>query len=345
MNTKLMVALVAAVSSVSVQADFSRERQVLEFVDEMVAEHGFQRDALIDLFRQVEVQESVIARISRPAESMSWDRYRAIFITNDRIQRGVNFARENSADLGRAEERFGVPPKIVAAIIGVETFYGRIMGRDRVIDAISTLAFRYPPRASFFRGELKEFLLLACEEGLRPFAGRESCSSSRSEVAALAGDMTVLDLVGSYAGAMGYGQFISSSYRKWAIDFDGDRSRDIWNNTTDAIGSVANYFAEHGWKGARPAFEEVVLATPDAPAAEFASTGLDLTRTVREWKELGVQTDGKDQAKAALFRMEAEGGNEYWLGYHDYYVISRYNRSALYSLVVWQLSELIGERL
>ncbi|MCE2436956.1 MAG: lytic murein transglycosylase, partial [Pseudomonadales bacterium] len=154
-------------------------------------------------------------------------------------------------------------------------------------------------------------------------------SSSRSEVAALAGDMTVLDLVGSYAGAMGYGQFISSSYRKWAIDFDGDRSRDIWNNTTDAIGSVANYFAEHGWKGARPAFEEVVLASPDAPAAEFASTGLDLTRTVREWKELGVQTDGKDQAKAALFRMEAEGGNEYWLGYHDYYVISRYNRSAL----------------
>ena len=318
---------------------------MLGFIDEMVAEHGFKQATLIDLFSEVEFQQSVISRISRPAESMSWKRYRPIFITDKRVKAGGAFLREHRKIFDQAAKDFGVAPTLVAAVIGVETYYGRIQGQDSVLNSLATLAFRYPPRANFFRDELKNFLILACEERVRPFDVEGSCSSARSQGTSISPDLSITDLKGSYAGAMGYGQFIPSSFRKFAIDFDGDHSRDIWNSATDAIGSVANYFAKHGWKGDGVVMERVTLNSEGAQAERLANNGLELSRTVKEWRELGVQTSGSDQAHAALFRMEGKGGEEYWLGYHDFYVITRYNRSSMYALAVWQLSELIEQAL
>jgi len=196
------------------------------FVATMVARHGFERAALERLFDQARYQETIVAAMDRPAERVKpWYEYRAIFLTEKRIRDGVDFWRANQETLARAQRDYGVDPAIVVAIIGVETFYGRNMGSFRVLDALATLAFDYPKRSEFFARELEQYLLLTREQQLDP-----------------------LDLKGSYAGAMGYGQFIPSSYRAYAVDYNGDRKADIWNDPTDAIGSVANYFNKHGWR-------------------------------------------------------------------------------------------------
>jgi membrane-bound lytic murein transglycosylase B len=189
-----------------------------------------------------------------------------------------------------------------------------------VLDALTTLAFDYPPRSDFFRGELTEFLLLAREEGRNP-----------------------LELTGSYAGAMGYGQFIPSSYRAYAVDFDGDGLRDIWSNPRDAVGSIANYFVRHGW---RPGGAVVLRVEVDGAAADrVANESLDLTHTVAELGRLGVAVDGLPADEpAALFRMEGADGAEYWLGLRNFHVITRYNRSRLYALAVHQLGQAIKDR-
>lgn len=203
------------------------------------------------------------------------------------------------------------------AIVGVETLYGRITGKYRVIDALATLGFDYPPRSRFFRGELTQFLLIAREEGQNPAAA-----------------------LGSYAGAMGLGQFIPSSFRAYAVDFDGDGKRDIWTNTADALGSVANYFARHGWRGAGP-----TVIRLEAPVGhsndDLANRGLALNSTVREVRDAGFQVDARvdDDERVALFRMDGLDGDEYYLAFHDFYVITRYNHSAMYALAVYQLSE------
>jgi membrane-bound lytic murein transglycosylase B len=221
--------------------------------------------------------------------------------------------------LARAAVEFDVDPRVIVAIIGVETRYGRNTGSYRVVDALTTLAFDYPPRGDFFRRELTEFLLLAREEGKDP----------RS-------------LKGSYAGAMGYGQFIPSSFRAYAVDFDGDGLRDIWGNTTDAIGSVANYFSRHGWRGGETVVIPVTAtrAVPDG----VANASLKLQYNVGELRGLGLEIeDLAPDTPAALFRMEAEEGPEYWLGLHNFYVITRYNRSRLYALAVVQLGDAIAD--
>ncbi len=190
-----------------------------EFIDEMVTKHQFERNNLESLFEKVEVKQSILKAISRPAErSKPWYDYRKIFISNKRIKGGVTFWQQHSDDLAKAEQQYGVSAEIIVAILGVETRYGGNVGGYRVIDALSTLAFRYPPRSPFFRSELENFLILTREE-----------------------NMSQLDPVGSYAGAMGLGQFMPSSYRAYAVDFDDDQYRDIWTNPTDAIGSIANY--------------------------------------------------------------------------------------------------------
>ena len=220
-------------------------------------------------------------------------------------------------------------PEYIVAIIGVETRYGRISGGYRVLDALTTLAFDYPPRASFFRGELTQYLLLAREEGRDP-----------------------LWFMGSYAGAMGYGQFIPSSYRAYAVDFDGDGLRDIWTNESDAIGSVANYFSRHGWARDKPVVVRVTV-TDDAADA-VANESLILKRTVAELVALGVSIPPAEEdsaevglsadEKAGLYRMALEEGTEYWLGLHNFHVITRYNHSRLYALAVHQLSQEILSR-
>ncbi len=294
-----------------------------EYIDSLTTSHGFSRPWLVRVFAGARKNDTVIANISKPAEKvLAWHDYRDIFLTEARINAGVNFWRHHRTAVGAARQKFGVAGEMVVAIIGVETFYGRYRGKYRVIDALATLAFDYPPRAAFFKRELTEFLLLVREEGVDPFT-----------------------VTGSYAGAMGYGQFIPSSYRAYAVDFDGDGHRDIWSNATDAIGSVASYFARHGWRGRGPTAIRVRLG--DAAAARFANTGLDLARTVGELRGAGVTgMDGvADNEKAALFRMDAEDGVEYWLGLHDFHVITRYNRSSMYALAVLQLSDAIRQRL
>jgi membrane-bound lytic murein transglycosylase B len=284
------------------KAGYEDREEVQTFVDEMVAEHDFERERLLGLFSQVEHKQGILDSISRPAEkTLKWFEYRRIFIKEDRIEQGVEFWQANENILARAQEQFDVPPEYIVGILGVETFYGRIKGTHRVMDALSTLAFDYPPRSSFFRRELKELLLLAREEEADPLA-----------------------LTGSYAGAMGFGQFIPSSFRAYAVDFDGDGRRDIWTNVEDAIGSVANYFARHRWIGGGGVAQMVGV-----PPAK----GVDLTVAAHD-----------AGSRAALYRMDLEQGEEYWVGLNNFYVITRYNRSPMYALAVHQLGQEIKTR-
>ena len=314
-----VVRMLCAVAALGAAGDYAARPEVLEYVDELVEAHGFDRYWLRGVFVTASRNDDVIARISKPAEkALKWHEYRRIFLTEKRIQGGADFWREHADVLEQAAAKFDVRAEIIVAIIGVETFYGRIKGSFPVMDALATLAFDYPRRAKFFKGQLTEFLLLVREEAADPFAFN-----------------------GSYAGAMGYGQFIPSSYRSFAVDFDGDGKRDIWRNIPDAVGSVANYFARHDWRNDAAVAVRVELDDPALDA--LANKGLDLEHTVGELRRRGVS--GADaiaaDAKAALYRMEQEDGVEYWLALHDFHVITRYNRSAMYALAVLQLSEAI----
>ena len=298
--------------------------EVQAYIDELVQTHQFSRAALEEVFSQSNRQDRIIELMSRPAERrLVWHEYRKILVDEPRISQGVTFWRDNRAALERAETIYGVPPEIIVAIIGVETRYGRVTGNFGVVDALSTLAFDYPPRAKFFRGQLTQHFLLSREEGKDP-----------------------LSMKGSYAGAMGYGQFIPSSYRSYAVDFDGDGVRDIWSNKTDAIGSVANYFAENGWRGQHDVVERVSLAAENPELTSLANIALKPTRTVAEWRDLGVQVSAEQPPNriATLMRMQQPESAEYWLGFEDFYAITRYNHSRLYAMAVYQLSQAISER-
>ncbi|MGI9322543.1 MAG: lytic murein transglycosylase B [Pseudomonadales bacterium] len=316
-----MAALLAAGNCLAA-GNYAERDDVHAFVQELVAEEGFEEQALLDLFRQAEYKQSIVDAISRPAEKThTWATYQDIFLTDLRKRRGLAFMRQNRNALAAAYETYGVPPVVVTAIIGVETMYGRITGSFRVLDALSTLGFDYPPRAKFFRQELKSFILLAREE-------RQPATS----------------LTGSYAGAMGLGQFIPSSYRHYAVDFDNDGFRDIWNNRTDAIGSVANYLAEHGWRRDEPITLRV--AGSRAPS-DIYNVSLKPGITVDELRGLGVSGTGLlpgDEVVSPVL-LKGKEGDEHWLGLNNFYVITRYNRSRLYAMAVVQLSEslLAGE--
>ncbi len=295
---------------------FSANPEVKSFIDDMVQRHGMDRAELTQLFAGAQLREDIIKAISRPAEGKPWHAYRPIFLTSNRITGGVQFWNENADILAAAEQAFGVDAQVIVAIIGVETRYGNNTGSYRVIDALSTLAFAYPPRAKFFRSELEQFLLLTDEEHV-----------DRTEAK------------GSYAGAMGHGQFIASSYRRYAVDFDEDGRRDLWQSKRDIIGSVANYLHVHGWQLGAPVAERAqVKGTPDTA---LTKAGLKPTLTIADLKAQGIttrQSHGADQL-AALVELEQQNGPEYWLGFNNFYVITRYNRSPLYAMAVYQLSE------
>ena len=321
---RLAAALLLCVASAGspALADYSKQPAVREYVDELVAKHGFERDWLLAVFAKANRNDDVIARISKPAEkALKWYEYRRIFMKDERIDGGAEFWRRHRATIERAAAEFNVAAEIIVAVIGVETYYGRILGTFPVLDALATLAFDYPRRAAFFKGQLTEYMLLVREQGLDPSA-----------------------LKGSYAGAFGYGQFIPSSFRNFAVDFDGDGVRNIWSNETDAIGSVANYFARHGWRGDGPVALRVTLAKPEAD--QLANHGLALEQTVGALRAAGVQgIDALDAAEHAnLMRMDLADGTEYWLALHDFYVITRYNRSRMYALAVLQLGQQIRKR-
>lgn len=264
-------------------------------------------------------QQSILDAIARPAEKTKpWHEYRQIFITPRRIDEGVSFWRQHAPVLDSVSTVTGVPPEVIVAIIGVETFYGRITGSYRVIDALATLAFDYPRRSKFFSAELESFLLLAWESGQDP-----------------------LSLKGSYAGAMGYGQFMPSSYRAYAKSFDGEGAPDIWNNPADAISSVANYLLEHGW---RAGGDVVVAAAVNDPDPELFAGGLKPTESVAQWIARGVvpSQSVSEDAMATAVALEVESGMAYWLGLENFYVITRYNHSAMYAMAVWELSQSIA---
>lgn len=302
--------------------DFRDNQQVDVFINEMVDKHGFDREKLVVLFGQARKRDDILEAISRPAEKTKpWHEYRQIFVKPARIEGGAEFWKENQEILDRAAAQFGVEPAIVVAIIGVETRYGKNTGSYRVIDALSTLAFEYPPRSKFFRSELEQFLMLAREENVE-----------------------LAEAKGSYAGAMGYGQFIPSSYRAYAVDFSGDGKRDLWNNLDDIIGSVANYFQRHGWKRGEAVAARVSSGSPldnfeqpkshkpkDTTAADFAAKGVTTTPELPS-----------DQP-VALLELEQANGPEFWLTGNNFYVITRYNRSPLYAMAVYQLSEAIRD--
>ena len=275
------------------------------FVEKMVAEHGMEKAWVENLLNRADRKQSIIDAMTRPAEkSMPWHRYRKIFMTEDRIEQGVEFVRQHQALLAQVEAQFGVPPHIVAGIIGVETKYGRIMGTYRVVDALVTLGFHYPPRADFFRKELEELLLLARDESL-----------------------DVEAITGSYAGAMGLGQFIPSSYRAYAVDFDGDGRRDLWGSSEDAIASVANYFRSHRWQpGHAVTFR--VDASGDARMVDAELKPMYPLSQLADWG-YSADTELDPDTLATLIELESETGMEYWAGLQNFYVITRYNRSKL----------------
>lgn len=297
---------------------------VAEFIDEMVKNHDFGREALRNVLGQAQIKASIIRKISAPAERrLTWGEYRKIFITRERIKAGTEFWRDNRAMLERISKESGVSIEMIVGIIGVETYYGRITGKDRVIDALATLAFDYPPRAKFFRNELVQFLVLAREEEI---------------------DATVP--MGSYAGAMGRPQFMPSSFRAYAVDATGDGRRDIWNNWADVAGSVANYFVEHGWRTGEEVTARATLGGSwNQPVPKPANT-LKATETVESLSRQGVvfATDMRADSKGELLTYEGNNGTEHWVGFHNFFVITKYNRSAMYALAVYQLGQEIANR-
>ena len=293
---------------------------IAAFSQEMSARYGFNAESLTATLVQAQRRDTILTTIAKPAEHQPWYVYRPIFMTAERIDAGVRFWTEHAAVLARAEQEYGVPASIIVAIIGVETFYGRNTGNFRVMEALGTLAFHYPPRATFFRAELENFFLLARDENL-----------------------DALTPTGSYAGAMGLPQFMPSSFRNFAVDFDHDGHRDIWRNPDDAIGSVANYLKQHGWV-ARQAI--VMPVMPGTANAALASDKLELKRTVAQFMAAGVRTfDPVDpELPAVLIAYESKEAAEYWLGFKNFYAITRYNRSPKYALAVAQLADAMVQK-
>jgi membrane-bound lytic murein transglycosylase B len=292
------------------------------FIAEMVREHGFDAAQLNALFSNVRRNDRVIELMDAPIRKPAmWFEYVPRFTTEERVQAGVAFARTHHALLQSAEEKYGVPSHVIVAIIGVETFFGRVTGGFSVLDALATLAFDYPRRADFFRGELKNFLLL---------------NRTTPSVA--------LEAKGSYAGAMGLPQFMPGSYKNYAVDFDGDGRIDLWNSPADIIGSVGEYFVRHGWQRGQPVWSELPNVDPSKlPAIDG---GLSLRQPVRAFAEMGIPAaqNVDSSSEASILLLEERDGPRHYLAYNNWYVITRYNRSRLYASAVWTLAETIRIR-
>ena len=316
-------ALLGLVGQAQAAGDYQGSPKVAEFIAEMTRDHGFASEQLTALFDRVERKQAILDAISRPAEKVKpWKDYRPIFITEARISKGVDFWNKHAEALARAEQEYGVPAEVIVSIIGVETFYGGNTGSWRVLDALSTLCFDYPPRAEFFCQQLREFLILAREQQIDP-----------------------LTVKGSYAGAMGLPQFMPGSFRAYAMDFDGDGHIDIWTNPVDAIGSVASYFKRHGWVSGESVVSRAQVKGEQADSG--LTQGLDPVKTVGELRTLGWSSADvlRDDIPVTAFRFDGAEGQEYWMGLPNFYVITRYNRSAMYAMAVHQLSgELIAKR-
>lgn len=304
--------------------DFANNPNAQQFIDRMVNKHGFDRQQLQEILSQAKRLDSVLRLMDNQAPTTSvkppsgpngaWLRYRKKFITPDNVQNGVVFWNQYEDALNRAWQVYGVPPEIIVGIIGVETRWGRVMGKTRILDALATLSFNYPRRAEYFSGELETFLLMARDEQDDP-----------------------LNLKGSFAGAMGYGQFMPSSYKQYAVDFSGDGHINLWD-PVDAIGSVANYFKAHGWvKGDQVA----VMANGQAPGLP---NGFKTRYSISQLAAAGLtpQQQLGNHQQASLLRLDVGTGYQYWYGLPNFYTITRYNHSTHYAMAVWQLGQAVA---
>ncbi len=318
----LLAGLLAATASHAAQRYADRPEAQL-FIEEMQQKHGFDKDALTFIFRRAEYLPSVIKYISPPKDPVSvrsWQRYRGRFIEPVRIKAGVAFWERHQDTIRAASEKYGVPEEIIVGIIGVETIYGRNTGNFSAVSALATLAFDYPRRAELFRGELENLLLMAREQHRDP-----------------------LDYQGSYAGALGLPQFLPSSVRNYAVDFDGDGQIDLLNSPKDAIGSVARYMQMHGWEAGAPVAKLASIGT-DADLPPLIANDINPNFDTASLASHGVKAaDGTEPAgKAAFIELVTPGeDSEYWLGYQNFYVITRYNRSSFYAMSVFQLGEAV----
>jgi membrane-bound lytic murein transglycosylase B len=292
-----------------------------EFAAKVAVEKGLDQVEVLRLLQNARFKQSIVDAMTRPAEAMPWHKYRPIFITDKRINGGVAFWREHRALVSKAAKQFGVDPQIIVAVIGVETFYGRVTGSYRVLDALATLSFYYPDtgndRSGFFSSELANFIMLGEEEGL-----------------------PLKEVKGSYAGAMGLGQFIPSSYREYSVDFDGDGRRDLWSSMDDAIGSVANYLHRHGWEYGAPVANRARVLD-HANMDLISRRNFKVKKSVDELAAAGFEAThpANPEMLAAVARLEEAEGESYWITFKNFYVITRYNRSPLYAMAVFELSE------
>jgi membrane-bound lytic murein transglycosylase B len=308
-----------------ISGDFAGYARLEQFVDRMVQEHGFDRAYLYGLFSQAKRKDWTLnyfaqsdKSIKRPAAQGSWTRYRGKFLDERRIGSGAEFARRHQAALQRANRMYGVPAEYILGIMAVETNFGSNLGSHRVLDALTTLGFDYVRRGPFFRDELQHFLLMAREEGIDPIRPK-----------------------GSFAGAMGLGQFMPSSFRKWAVDFNGDGHRDLWN-PEDAIGSIANYFAQHGWQPGKPVVDPLVAKGPVA-----LETGFSTRYTPSTLVQAGLRPTApvKVNEQVSLLQLRHQQYDQYLIGHPNFYTITRYNHSTHYAMAVHELAQAIKGRI
>ena len=309
------------------ESNYLERPEVKKFVADMVAKHDFEQDFLDQELAKAVHKESIIKAISRPAEKIyTWENYRPIFLKPNRIKAGIDFWKKNKKTLRKISKHYGVEVSVILAILGVETYYGTIKGSYRVLDSLMTLAFDYPPRSKFFKSELEQFLLLAREE-----------------------NRSLDSFTGSYAGAMGFGQFISSSYRNFAADWDKDGKRDIWDNIGDSSASIANYLIENGWQKKGGLVTRVYGDFDNIEALKpYINNGIRLKGiknglTAAEFRQLGVENKLKKNVRVGLIRLEGPDGKMYWLAERKFFVITTYNISRLYAMAVTELASAIKE--
>lgn len=313
----ILLLLISVSNLVYATGSFTQRADVQSFINLMVKKHQFKRDTLVDLFDQVKFRPIVIRHVNQPLEANPWTTYQRLFVNEWRIKHGVKFWNKHAAQLKKAEEIYGVPASIIVATLGVETKYGERTGDHRVIDALTSLGFSDTPRAPFFRKELEQFLMLTREQHLNP-----------------------LKVTGSYAGAIGMPQFMPSSYRYYAASFDNSDSIDLMNNTSHVIASIANYYSKHGWKKNEPVAVPATVNTSkfsSMPKVKNVKNGV----SVKSLEKYGVtpKTPVNQQMKAKVIELVSHSNTEYWIGFHNFDVIKRYNPNDLYAMAVYQLSD------
>jgi membrane-bound lytic murein transglycosylase B len=321
--TLICAALLAIGIEPAAAIDLKRP-EVKEFINHMAGGYGFKKRALRKLLKSAQNQPAILDAMSKPAEKAKlWYEYRPIFINERRIREGTEFWVAHRDALDQASIKTGVAPEYLAAILGVETYYGRLTGNYRVLDALVTLSFDYPARGKFFRDELEQFLLLTRDAHLNPNT-----------------------LKGSYAGAMGAPQFMPSNYRRFAVDADANGRIDLWTDWPDVCASVGNYLKEHGWNAGEPVLAEATV--PADKAGELDGRKLALSETLGSLAAKGVNLDGAalpPEAPAILIAADEPDGIHWRVGYNNFFVITRYNHSALYAMAVYELAIAVKQRM